>query len=150
MTWTYSPTTSAFNSRDYVRREIGDVVTTDQLLSDEEIAQAISVEGDLVLSSARCCEWLATYFARKADIVEGKLSLRLSQRSAAYKAQAERLRMYGGSFAVPYAGGISVTDKDNVNNDSDRVPPAFWKGMSDNPNEQAFVPGDTDTNPATE
>jgi hypothetical protein len=38
-----------------------------------------------------------------------------------------------GTTGQPYAGGISIGDKDSVEDDSDRVAPAFKRGMHDSP-----------------
>lgn len=132
MTWTYTPD---FNTqRDRVRFEIGDTTSTDQLLSDEEIAYAGSVESTDVAAAARCCEALVGKFGRLADMREGKLDIKLSQRKRAFADKALQLRMKDAAGACLYIGGESVSDKETTNEDTDRVPPAMFRGMLDNPN----------------
>ena len=84
MTWTYSGDPSA-NARDAIRFLIGDTDTTDQLLSDEEIAW-VNTEAsgtptattDLYDAAYRCCLTIAAKLARQADKQIGDLSVKLS------------------------------------------------------------------------
>lgn len=132
MTWTYTPDFAT--QRDRVRFEIGDTTSTDQLLSDEEIAYAGSVEGSDLCAAARCCEALAGKYGRLADMREGKLDIKLSQRKKAFLDKADQLRMQDAKGAGIYVGGESISDKEATNEDTDRVPTAFYRGMLDNPN----------------
>lgn len=132
MTWTYVPDFTG--QRDRVRAEIGDTISTDQLLSDEEIAYFGSVEPDDLSAAAHACEAIAGALGRKVDMQEGKLSIKLSQRRLAYEMKARRLRARAAAGAGPYIGGESIADKENTNEDTDRVAPAFYRGMLDNPN----------------
>lgn len=145
MTWTYTPDFTT--QRDRIRREIGDVLQSDQILSDEEIAYAGTVEGSDITVAARCCDWAAAFFGRKADITEGKLSLKLSQRAQAYRMQAAQLRSLDSMSALPSIGGESITDKEAANADTDRVPPAFFRGMTDNPRAIQQSPSSVDLAP---
>ena len=145
MTWSYN--WSFTTQKDQVRREIGDVDSTDQLLSDEEIAYAGSVEGSSLAVAARCCEWLAAQFGRKADMAEGKLNIKLSQRAQAFKGKAVQLRALDAVASQPYVGGESISDKTATDNDTDRVPSGFWRDMLDNPTADEVAPtveGDED------
>lgn len=143
LTYTYAGNFTL--QRDRIRVEIGDTQfspTLTLLLADEEIAYAGTVEGNDLAVAARCCEFLEGKFAQKADMTEGKLSIKLSQRAKAYHDKAKDLRMLatmGG--ALPSAGGISVAAKQANDDDTDRVPPAFWRGMLDNPEEEPLTPG---------
>lgn len=143
MAWTYTPDFTT--QRDRVRREIGDVVSTDQQLSDAEIAYAGTVEGTDIGVAARCCEWIAGAYARKADYEEGKLKIWASQRFKAYTAKAKELRALDATAgAIPFIGGESIADKETRNEDTDRVQPAFWRGMLDEQGVQQLSPNDTD------
>jgi len=151
MTWSYTPDFTT--QKDRVRREIGDVVSTDQLLSDEEIAYAETIEGSDLNVAARCCQWISLAFGRKADMTEGKLSIKLHQRAEFFAAQALLLRSRAAvEGALLYVGGESVSDKEANDDDTDRVPPAFWRGMSDNPSAVLPTPESTNTgqDPSTE
>ena len=139
MTWTFE--NDFTTDRDKVRIECGDVITRDQQLDDKAITYAISIEGSILSAAARCCEWLQSFYARKADMSEGALKISLSQRALAYVKKAKELRFRDSITAVPYSGGISIADKENYNDDTDRVPPAFFRGMEDNPIAMQDTPG---------
>jgi len=132
MTWTYvAPTTD----RDKVRFLSGDNDTTDQLVTDEEIAYILTVRTNLHLAAADACEAIAAKWARKADTSNGALSVSASQRAAAYHVQAQELRARANGLGAPtwFAGGQTVSGKDTLTNDSDAVQPAFRVGQDDLP-----------------
>lgn len=141
--WFYSGD-PGLNDKDWVRWRVGDVVATDQLVSDEEIAQALAdATSNKTLAAAMVCERIAADFARDADttVNDGSGASRTysySQRSRAYAAMAKALReeLASGSslaamFPAPYCGGISQADKDAQEANTDRVEPAFTVGMQD-------------------
>lgn len=144
--YTYTPDFTT--QRDRVRLEIGDTTlsaTSTFMLADQEIAQAGAVEGNDLSVAARCCEFLESKFAVKADLTEGKLSLKLSQRAKAYREKAKYLRSLAAmTGALPSIGGESISDKRTNDQDADRVPPAFWRGMNDSPDTQPLSPGSED------
>lgn len=143
MAYTYTPDFAL--QRDRVRVEIGDTAfspTNTLLLTDAEIAYAGTVEGDDLSVAARCCEFLEAKFSQKADMTEGKLAIKLSQRAAAYRTKAKQLRSLSAmTGAMPSIGGESISDKATNDQDTDRVPPAFWRDMLDNPEASALTPG---------
>ena len=143
MTWTYTPDFTA--QRDRVRFLVGDTNTADQLVSDEEIQYMGTIEGSDFSVAAGCCEAIAGVLGRKVDMTEGKLSIKLSQRSKGYMDRAARLRARAALEAVPFSGGASVADKIAANADSDRIPPAFWRGQLDNPEAVQETPTNTQT-----
>ncbi len=131
MTWTYSGDPAA-TDRDAVRFMIGDTDSTDEQLSDEEVAYAIAQEATLTHAAIYLARGLATKFARLVDMAIGDLKYSYSQRQGNYESLVERLEtIRDESAASPYAGGISVSDKDTREEDSDRVDPIFKKGMFD-------------------
>lgn len=121
MTWTYSgdPDSSV---RDAVRFLVGDTDSTEQLLQDAEIDWVVTqsgpspATGDVVYEAAhRCCHAIAGKFSREADKQIGDLRVSLSQRAKAYQSLAgdmKALALRLGNTPVPYAGGISISDKD--------------------------------------
>ncbi len=121
MTWTYGGDPDA-NARDAIRFLIGDTDTDDQLLSDEEIAWVNKeVSGTttattaLYLAGYRCCITIASKFSREADKNVGDLSISMSQKAGSYRLQAaelEQLVAATGGTPTPYAGGITISDKD--------------------------------------
>jgi hypothetical protein len=146
VTWTYDATSTGFSGSQVnrVRLEIGDTMSTDPLLENEEITYAGTLEGSDLSVSARCCEFIVAKFSRKADMEEGKLSIKLSQRAASYQKKADELRMRDSTTAAPYAGGISIADKESTNADTDRVAPSFFRGMMDNEFADQPSPDDQD------
>jgi ABC-type lipoprotein release transport system permease subunit len=133
MTWTYGGDPSA-NNRDHVRFLVGDTDTTDQLVTDEEIAFAVAQAGNAGFAAVIVARAVAASFARKSDRSVGDLSISYSQRFTQYQELAERLEREATFKSVsPYAGGISVADKEAVANNTDRVTPAMRVGVHDNP-----------------
>jgi len=109
MAWTYSGDPTASN-KDAVRFEIGDTDTNDQLLTDEEIVYALSVESRIYGAAARCCEALARKFARQADFTLGPQHVAASQRSEAFARLGRDLKSRIASSAPPYMGGPEDVD----------------------------------------
>jgi len=141
MTWTYGGDPSA-NARDAIRFLIGDTDTTDQLLTDEEIAWVNSEAsgtstGTTALYDAayRCCLTIASKLAREADKQIGDLSVSMSQRAKAYREQAASLKELSGregGVPIPYAGGITISDKDIDEENSDIFRSWFSSGQFEN------------------
>jgi len=127
MTWTYDGDPSA-NDRDWVRFEIQDTDSTDQLLTDEEIAGLITDRGSKEAAAVAAAEALAARFARQVDKAVGDLRLSLSQRSKAYyKLAADLRRKLALRTGKPLAGGLSKSRKETVESDPDRVVPSARK-----------------------
>ena len=159
MTWTYSGDPAA-NARDSIRFLVGDTDTHDQLVSDEEIAWTNSeVTGsgtattDLYTVAYRVMLAIASKFSRLANQQVGDLRVDLSQKADNARRQAEELRTLAGRenlVPVPYAGGISVSDKDIDRENSDRVDPFFTSGQFANTTDygagpaRAYVGDDSD------
>lgn len=129
MTWTYDGDPS-LSQRDEVRFLVGDTDTTDQLVTDEEIAYAIDQEANILLAAAKVAKAIMAKFARLVDKSVGDLKLNFSQRIDHYKELIDQLTERGmESAGVPYAGGISIIDKQNREEDTDRVDPTFTREM---------------------
>ena len=123
--WSYSGNPAA-SDLDAVRFAIGDTDTADQLLSDEEIAYLLT-NSTVSAASIAACEALAAKFARSVDRTVGSLSLSASQKAKQFRELAATLRRQRAVLAAPYAGGISVADKDTQRADTDRVKPTFYR-----------------------
>jgi hypothetical protein len=108
-----------------VRWLSGDTVADDPLVTDEEIAYALADEGAPTPAAALVCEALAARFARQVDKSVGDLRLSLSQKAQAFAAKAERLREHAAHGAIPFAGGLSESERDAARRDSDLVQPSF-------------------------
>lgn len=135
MTWTYSGDPSS-SDRDAIRFLIGDTETLDQLVTDEEIAYALTQQPSINLAAALVCDAIAAKFAREADRRVGDVSLSASQRAEAYRTKARDLRTNGLSLALPSFGGRSISEKETLDEDSDAVQPSFRIGQDDHPGVQ--------------
>lgn len=130
MTATYSgdPTDS---SKDAVRFLIGDTSATFEI-TDEEIAYILTLYPTPLGAAAACCRALASRFAKMVDKEVGDLKIKYSQRQKAFLDLAGQLEQQSGlTGLMPYAGGISVADKETVEADSDRPKPSFRSGQFD-------------------
>lgn len=114
-----------------IRRLIGDVLTGDQQLQDEEIAWAASRYTTIYGAAADCCRDIAAQFARKVDTVQGELRTLYSAQTKRYMDLARDFESRALRGAAPYAGGISNADKQNVVDNTDRAPPDFLRGQFD-------------------
>ena len=114
------------------------VTVVDPLVTDLEIEFALSEKGnDPKAAAAFCFRYAATKLLREPDQVR-LLDFSMGSASSAkdiadfYFRMAERLER---EVARPniYAGGISVSDKETVEQNTDRVAPFFKRGMHDYP-----------------
>jgi len=132
MSWSYSGNPAA-STLDKVRWLIGDTDTSDQQLSDEEINAALVVSGDDPYTAAiSCVEALIAKYSRKVTKSMGDLSINYGDIVANYRSLLGDIRRRATlQLCTPYAGGISISDKQTDEADSDRVQPSFYKGMHD-------------------
>ena len=142
-TVTYSGDPEA-SSLDKVRFLIGDTNMADPQLSDEEILWLISSQGNIYNAAAMACEQIVT-LGRLVDKKVGDFEIRGASRARDLMSRARSLRLRGASSAVPYSGGISRSDKQGREQDSDRVRPAFHIGQFDSPGIQAPRSASTST-----
>lgn len=134
MSWSYDPALP--ETLDRVRLLIGDTITNDQQLSDEEIYSMLMIYGAVNSTAVAACRALAARYARYADKWVGDLKILASQKHRAYLELAEELRTAGSSamgaaLAVPTAGGIYVSEKEAYEGNTNRVVPFFRRGMHD-------------------
>lgn len=127
-----------------IRWLVGDTSTNDQQVQNEEITFALGQEPDIYNAAALVADGIAAKYARRVDKSVGDLSLADSQKQTHYAGLALRFRAQAGRrSATIYAGGISVSDKQTTEADSDRVVPQFRMGMTDNPNVATDSTGST-------
>lgn len=132
MTWSYNTSLSA--ARDQVRFYAGDTVETAAItLSDEEILGAISMAGGARAAAALVCEHLANRYATEGQKLRDDLGQEIDygERAKFFTDRAAQLRSRIALTAIPFAGGISIADKQTREQDSDRVAPAFTKQLHD-------------------
>ena len=121
MAWSYSgdPDSSAL---DAIRFLIGDTDTNDQLLANEEISWVnAQVSGSTTSTDAlytvahRCMITIASKFSRLADQAVGDMRVDMFQKAENARLQAKELKVLAqseGGTPTPYAGGITVSDKE--------------------------------------
>ena len=130
--WSYSgnPATSTL---DKVRFLIGDTDIDDRQLSDLEINAILADNASEPYATAiTCVEGLISKYSRRVTKSVGDLSISYSEILSNYRELLAGLRRRATiQLCKPYAGGISIADKQTDEADSDRVQPSFYKGMHD-------------------
>lgn len=131
--WTYSGN-PAYSAKDQVRFLIGDTDSDDRQLFDQEIIWVLSQYNNTPLNAAvRCCETIVTKYARQVDETVGQVKIMFSQRMKNYQTTLATLRArLAMEDASPFAGGLSVSEKRTVSQNTDRVRPDFTKHMMEN------------------
>lgn len=137
MAWTYS--SDFTTTRDQVRFLIQDTQTARQLVSDAEIAWVVSTEANVYMAAALLCDALVA----KAGNIKTKVvgDLRLTYDPSYYRGLAAALRARGAGHQVPFAGGISISDKLEQQSDTDAVQPRAFRTELDNPRADQPSPG---------
>lgn len=133
MTWSYSWDQLLTNPVYAVRLLIGDVISCQPQLQDEEIAFHIGRRSSLYGAASECCRSLAARFARSVDFSAGSNKASYSQLAKAYTSQALLFEAKAATTgaATPYSGGTSIADMLRNEANGDRVLPAFTIGMQD-------------------
>ena len=131
MAWTYTGDPS-LNPKDAVRFAIGDTIKSDPLLQDEEINYVLSTNSSIADAAYYACIGIVARFSRLADKAVGKVKISYSQKVTQYQKLADKLYMNAGIVVIPYAGGISVADKQIMQSDTGIVQPSFKRGGFDN------------------
>ncbi len=136
MSWTYSGDPSS-SPKDAVRFGIGDTDTNHQLVSDEEIAYSLAQNNDSVSSAIlELAIALRNKFAAYADEKTDRVSIKYSDLYEHYKSLVDEIKRDAALTAVPYAGGISRSDKLNNELDPDNVRPKFTKNLDEHENNE--------------
>lgn len=142
MAWTYDASpgiSTAAERRDAVRLLVGDTDTNDQQIQDAEITFALSQAQDEVYSAAAiCAQTLAGKFSRRSDVEFDGVSEKFGSLAEHYRKLATTLRQdakrYGSKgLGTPVAGGISQSDMETADENTDRVKPKFRQDQFANP-----------------
>jgi hypothetical protein len=127
--WSYSGDPDA-GSLDAVRFHVGDTDETCPLLGDREIRYLIAKHGSAAKAAVYACRRISAIYAREADKQAGDLAKKSSQKSKRYAELAEELRAdLAFSDIAPYSGGMSESDMEAMEADSDAVRPAFTREL---------------------
>ena len=121
----------ANSNREAVRFWCGDTNSSDQLLADAEIDYLLTIETKIIECAATACEMIASKFARQADTENGELKVKASQRAKAYEARASMLRSRVNRHTEVFAGGLTISGKDSLNESTSDVQPGFKVGQDD-------------------
>lgn len=132
MTWSYSGNPSA-SVVDALRFLIGDTITGDQQLSNEEITFISTSFTDNNLAAAELCEAIAAKYARLVDTTNGDLQLGASKRFDHYTFLSQKYRKKGNKLALMWAGGRLITEKQTAEADTSLVQPSFRRDQDDFP-----------------
>lgn len=147
MTWSYDSSLSA--NKDKVRFLTGLTDTTNQRVSDEEIAGVLSLSNNNVyLAAATIADSLAGKYSSSQTIKIDGLSVDYSKRAEHFRNLAIQLRRTAktssGFLGTPFVGGISLSEMDSVREDSDRNPSRFSMDMDSYPGTETLESGETD------
>lgn len=134
MSWSY--TEDPLNSpRDELRLIIGDTYAADPQLSDQEIDYYLARFPSMNQAAVGAVTQLIAKYSRLADETTAELSVKWSQKAAAYRLLktdlSDPLNGLSGSF-VPFGGGISNTDIKTRRGNPDRFDEQFRIGMHRN------------------
>ena len=130
-----------------IRLLVGDTISTEQQLQDEEIYFVLAAQPVVTYAAADCAELLSSKYARQVNTVNSALSVFAAARHKHYLDMAKRLRANGpgetpggesagATVATMFAGGISISANETMANDSDAVLPQFKVGEDDFPGPQ--------------
>lgn len=125
---------------DDVRRLIGDKDSV--FLSDDDLTAFLTENGNNdYLAAADAAESIAAQLALKGNRKVEDVSV--SYDPSHFRALAKRLRARAALHnLVPYAGGISIADKETREADGDRVAPAFTRELHRVPGTDALTDED--------
>jgi hypothetical protein len=139
MAATYNSSLST--TTDQIRFLIQDTdVSNYPFFQDEEIAWAYTEEGNIYFAGALLCGRLSAHFAQKADkksidgfdVTYTKQSEHYAQLQKELQAKGENGKNVSLGSLSAFAGGISISDKEVREADTDRVQSSFSMKMDDN------------------
>lgn len=129
MAWSYNSDLSL--EKDQVRFLIQDRTSTRPFFQDEEIEWMLTQEHNIYMAAAMLCD---TLVARSGGVKWKQVSqLGIEYNVDFFRGLAATFRARGLAHQIPYAGGISSSDKLSVQGDSDWIRPVFSKDLGDNP-----------------
>lgn len=132
MAFTYSAALTT--NKDRVRFLLQDTTNTTarpNLLDDDEITWVLTVEMNIYMAAALCADALASRFRGQSQKIVGNLSITYS--SVMWSDIAKKLRARGSMHMVPTAGGITITDRDAIWENTDLLRPSFFSRLHEDP-----------------
>ncbi len=131
-----------FDTNDAVRLLVGDISTSTsaEFLADGDYSYFNATAPNTFIAAQLAANSLAALFAGAASSVQerkvGDLVIKRSQAGPVAKGYQLLSQKYGRMAAAqisPFAGGLSRGGKTAVEGETDRVRPAFLRGLFDNP-----------------
>lgn len=136
MSWSYDAaklTGDAKSSVYQLRLLLGDTKAVDQQFQDEELSFFLTQTPTKYGAAGMACRALSSKLSREADTVDKDIRTTLSARATAYSRRAMHYENMDSALgAVPYAGGMTYSDKGQQSENTDRVRPAFNVEMQEN------------------
>jgi hypothetical protein len=135
--WSYSGD-PADSTLDQVRFISGFTDNDDQRIMDREITWLLTENGsDPYRAAVKALSFVSAKVASLADKEVGDLKITLSQQAKGYREAAKAVEKEQKNIALlrlaPYAGGISIADKDLTRADTDFPQPTAWQDQFANP-----------------
>jgi hypothetical protein len=128
-TYSYSGDPSA-SDLDWVRFTIGDDSGPPWMFSDEAILATIAAQGTKEAAAVDLLRNQARRLAQRASFTIGRFSERYAESARLLNEKANELAATTQVLGL-FTGGISKADRAAREADTDRVKPAFQKGMHD-------------------
>ena len=133
MTWTYGGAPSTATStgrRDAVRLLLKDTSSGSALYSDAEITFFLThYRNNIWRAASGAAQGLSAREAESKSVGD----LAIAGFGKSWRELAAEYRLHADSHVSLYAGGISVSDKQDAEADTDRVQPAFTRTLFQNP-----------------
>lgn len=134
MTWTYDTSLSTDLAK--VRFLVGDTDTNFQQLSDEEINSLISQYSSVLRSSIQAIKGLISKYSFKNNETVGKISVNYDNVIKALSDRLKQLELEALNSGLGiYAGGISKTIRETIEDNTDIIKPFFTRDTHTNADE---------------
>lgn len=124
MPYSGDPSTSP---NDELRFILGDTDPNNPLFTDEEIQYMLDTAGSVYGAALLGCNSLIARYAGEVSRTIGSLSVSASDKMKHYITLRDTIKSGAARAALPYAGGISKSDKLAREEDTDRVQPFFTR-----------------------
>jgi hypothetical protein len=130
---------------DQIRALVDDPSGATQIFDDTHYQTIVDIEDNVYRAAATAATTLAAHFAAKVKVKAGPVAVENQQKFEHYEALAkaynQRAREGGGEggggvgagAGAPQLTGVSISDMEDLNDDSDRFGGVFRRGMNDNP-----------------
>lgn len=124
-----------------VRALVSDPAGVGQIFDDAHYQIIIDIEDNVYRAAATAAKTLSAYYAKKVSVTAGPVKVECQQKADQYLELADsydqRAREGGGSGAgtaamAPGLTGVSISDIDSNNEDTDRYGSVFYRGLDDN------------------